>query len=96
MGFHPNQAEKLSLRITPVYTWMRNLGFQKRNFEANQVIGLGDRSADEVGVSFDGKWNRDNGDLRKCSVYPAKRLKNKTGVGRMSEVENASEVYMCF
>ena len=49
-----------------------------------------------MAVSFDGKWNRDNGDLRKCSVYPAKRLKNKTGVGRMSEVENASEVYMCF
>ena len=54
-----------------------NLGFQKRNFEANQGYwGVGDRSADEVvpvAISFDGKLKRDiidNDDLRKC----AKRL----------------------
>ena len=41
------------------YTWRRNLGFQKGNFEANQVIGVGDRSADKVVASlFDGKFEQ--------------------------------------
>jgi hypothetical protein len=61
---------------------MSNLGFQKRNFEANQGYwGVGDRSADEVAISFDGKLKRDIvvdiGDLRKFSVplrSPGKRL----------------------
>ena len=63
---------------------MRNLGFQKRNFEANQGYwGVGDRSADDVvAIPFDGKVNRDisdNDDLRKWSS-PRQR--------RMSEVQN--------
>ena len=69
LGFHPNQAESADYMA---YTWMRNLGFQKRNFEANQGYwGVGDRSADVAAISFDGKLNKDiidNDDLRKCSV----------------------------
>lgn len=92
MGFHPDQAEKVEPADYIAYAQMKNLGFQKRNFEANQGYqGVGDRSADEVvAISFDGKFNRDiidNDDLRKCSELVA-------GVGRMSEVQNVVR-YMC-